>query len=164
MNTIPSKQMGRYNRLICQTQAVYHEAALRLGMADSAMGVLYELHAQGGACALQEICLGCGMPKQTINSALRKLEAQGIVTLQAHGRSKDVCLTPAGKELAEKTAGCLIEAENEVLASWPEADTELYLNLTEAFLVGLRDKVKTFTTATSITPKNPQEDSYDSAF
>ena len=136
--------MGRFNRLVGQTQAVYHDAARRLGLTDSALEILYALHAEGGACPLREICRNCSIPKQTISSALRRLEDQGAVTCTAHGRSKTVSLTPEGRALAERTVGQLIAAENAVLDGWPEADTERYLALTEAFLVAMREKIRDF--------------------
>ena len=144
LNTIPSPQMGRFNRLIGQTQAVYHDAARRLGLSDSALEILYALHAEGGACPLREICRNSCIPKQTIGSALRKLEEQGAVTCTAQGRRKLVSLTPEGRALAERTVGQLIAAENAVLDGWLEADTERYLALTEAFLIAMREKIRDF--------------------
>ena len=136
--------MSRFNQLIGQTQAVYHEAALRLGLSDSVQDMLYVLLEQGGDCPLQTLCQRCALPKQTINSALRKLEAQGTVSLRPHGRGKRVSLTPAGQALAERTVGRLIAAENAILAAWPEEDTARYLALTEAFLTALRKNVRNF--------------------
>ena len=34
----------------------------------------------------------------------------------------------------------MIQAENEIFASWSEADVEQYLLLTERFLMGFREK------------------------
>ena len=36
-----------------------------------------------------------------------------------------------------------MQAENEIFASWPEADVEKYLELTEHFLTALGEKAKT---------------------
>ncbi|MDE6895864.1 MAG: MarR family transcriptional regulator, partial [Lachnospiraceae bacterium] len=61
----------------------------------------------------------------------------------AGSRHKKVCLTEAGRELAERTAKRIMQAENEIFASWPEADVEKYLELTEHFLTALGEKAKT---------------------
>ena len=45
-----SKQLRRFNRLVGETDAVYHELANRLGLSDSAFQILYTLRAEGGAC------------------------------------------------------------------------------------------------------------------
>ena len=46
------------------------------------------------------------------------------------------------KILAEKTAGKVIAAENEIFASWPQEDVEKYLELTEAYLIALKEKTQ----------------------
>lgn len=101
--TQQSKQLRRFNRLVGETDAVYHELANRLGLSDSAFQILYTLQSEDGACPLRDICAFSGLTKQTVNSALRKLEAEGSVTTESSGaRHKTVTLTPKGAELAEK--------------------------------------------------------------
>lgn len=138
-----SKEMKRYNHLIGEINAVYHEMSLNLGMSDSAMMVLYTICNCGDCCLLQEICHLSGMSKQTINSAIRKLEAERIVYLESVGsKNKNVCLTDAGKHLAKRTAIPIIEAENKIFASWPKEDVNKYLELTEKFLIEIKEKSK----------------------
>lgn len=139
----PSKEMRRYNHLVGEIDGVYHEMSLRLGLSDSAMIVLYTLCDSGSPCPLRDICHRSGLSKQTVNSALRKLEAEGVVYLEpVSARSKRVCLTEAGQALADKTAGKVIRIENDIFASWPRNDVEQYLELTERFLLALREQAK----------------------
>ena len=139
----PSKEMRRYNHLVGEIDGVYHEMSLRLGLSDSAMIVLYTLCDSGGPCPLRDICRRSGLSKQTVNSALRKLEAEGVVYLEpVSARSKRVCLTEAGLDLAGRTAGRIIRIENDIFASWPREDVEQYLELTERFLLDLRERAK----------------------
>ncbi len=44
--------------------------------------------------------------------------------------------------MAERTAGRVIEAENQIFASWTKEDVEKYLELTEAYANALKEKVK----------------------
>ena len=139
--------MKRFNHLLGEIEAVYHEMALKFGQSDSVMNILYTICDYGESCPLQEICRRSGISKQTINSALRKLEREGIVySEQAGVKGKNVCLTEKGKELAGDTAVRVIEAENGILASWPEEDVKRYLELTERFLVGIKEKAKEINT------------------
>ena len=139
----PSKAMRRYNHLVGEIDGVYHEMSLKLGLSDSAMIVLYTICDSGSSCPLRDICLRSGLSKQTVNSALRKLEAEGVVYLEpVSARSKSVCLTEAGQALAAETAGKIIRIENDIFDSWPQADVEQYLELTERFLLALRDKAE----------------------
>ena len=143
MENYVSKEMKRCNYLIGEIDAVYHEMALNLGLSDSAMRILYAICDSGESCLLQEICRRSGVSKQTINSAIRKLEAEGIVYLEpAGGKSKNVCLTKEGKRLAEQTVIRIMEAENDILASWAKEDVDKYLGLTEEFLTAIREKAK----------------------
>lgn len=143
MNCSTSKEIKRYNHLIGEIDAVYHEMSLKLGVSDSVMTILYTICDHGDCCLLQEICRRSGVSKQTINSAIRKLEREGIVYLEpAGGKNKNVCLTETGKRLAGQTAAQIIDAENEIFASWPEEDVNRYLELTERFLGAIREKSK----------------------
>lgn len=137
-----SKSLKRYNHLIGELEGVYHEAALKLGMSDSVCKILYTICNEGGECLLNGICKLTGLSKQTVNSAIRNLEGQGLVVLRAvDGKAKEVVLTERGREMGETTALRIIRIENEIFASWQESDVETYLALTNRFLEDLRRKV-----------------------
>ncbi|MBO4982290.1 MAG: MarR family transcriptional regulator [Lachnospiraceae bacterium] len=141
MATYTSNEMKRYNYLVGEMNAVYHDISLHLGLSDSAMIILYTICDNGDRCLLQEISRRSGVSKQTINSAIRKLEEEGIVYLKSAGaKNKNVCLTDEGKQLAKHTAIRLIEMENDIFASWEKDDIEKYLELTERFLTSLKEK------------------------
>ncbi|ANU45483.1 MarR family transcriptional regulator [Enterocloster clostridioformis] len=134
-------QMQRFNLLMSEIDTAYHDAALKLGMSDSAMLVLYTLCSCGGECMLGDITSGAS--KQTINSALRKLESEGIVYLEVfEGRKKKVYLTEKGRQLARDTVLRVIEAENEIFASWSDEEKSIYIDLTQRYLADFKEKVK----------------------
>lgn len=144
-----SKTLRRLNHLISETNAAYHEVSVRLGLSDSIMQILYTICAYGDSrrCPLHAIRTQTGISKQTINSALRKLEGEGLVYLeQSGGRHKDVCLTPEGAALAERTVSKIIAAENAVFTSWKPEDVESYLTLTEKYLTAFREEAKSHIT------------------
>lgn len=143
MNSFTSKDLKHFNHLITEMDAAYHEISLKLGLSDSAMSILYTICNYGESCLLQDICRQSGLSKQTINSALRKLETGNILYLEMAGaKSKRVTLTDAGKALAQKTALQVINTENEIFASWSREDVEKYLELTEDYLTALKEKAK----------------------
>lgn len=134
-------QMKHFNLLVSEIDTAYHDAALKLGMSDSAMLVLYTLCSYGGECMLGDITSGAS--KQTINSALRKLETEGIVYLEIFGgRKKKVYLTDKGRQLAGDTVFRVIEAENEIFASWSDEEKRIYIDLTQRYLTDFKEKVK----------------------
>ena len=138
-----SRELRRYNYLFGETMAAYHEMYLKLGMSDSAITILYAVLENGGKRPLQEVRHYTGLSKQTANSALRTLEKEDILYLEMTGsKNKTVCLTEKGKLLAEKTAGRVLAAENEIFASWTQEDADKYLELTETFLLALKEKTR----------------------
>ncbi|MBQ8296170.1 MAG: MarR family transcriptional regulator [Ruminococcus sp.] len=141
MESYATKDMKRFNHLTSEINAVYHETALKLGLSDSAMLILYTICNCGESCLLSDICRLSGISKQTINSALRKLEHEGIVCLEnIDGRKKSVHLTEKGKVFAGNTVIRVIRMENEVFDSWTETERKLYLDLTNRFLNELKEK------------------------
>lgn len=143
MHTHASKELRRYNYLSNEIAAAYHELSLKLGLPDSSMIVLYAICDQGDSRLLRDICRNSGISKQTVNSALRKLEKEGIVYLEAAGsKNKRVCLTPQGKLLAGQTAARITEIENDIFSSWQKEDVEKYLELTERYLNDFRERGK----------------------
>lgn len=138
-----SKELRRINHLLAEMNGAYHEAAVRLGLSDSVMQVLYALCSAGDPCPLQTIVRLSGVSKQTINSAIRKLEREGAVRLEAaEGRGKNVRLTPEGQALARRTVLPLMEIEDEIYASWTGEELAEYLALNERYLAALKEKTK----------------------
>lgn len=136
-----SSNLKRYNHLSGEIQACYHEASLKFGISDSVSIILYTICNAGEKHSLSAICKESGLTKQTVNSALRRLESDGIVYTEAvDGKSKNVCLTDRGKEYVKGNALKLINLENDIFSSWDEEDVQKYLGLTERFLVSLKER------------------------
>ena len=127
--------LQRFNYLVGEIDALYHEAALQFGLPDSAVQVLYTVCVEGDGCGIGRIIRRCGMSKQTLNSALRRLEAEGAICLKADsGRRKRVCLTETGKALAERTVCRLIDIENGIFEMWTQEERDGYIGLTQRYL------------------------------
>lgn len=143
MQTQFSAQMRRLNLLASAIDEAYHTAARRLGLTDSAMSILYAVCSCGAPCPLSRITRLTGISRQTINSALRKLEADGIVQLvPLRGRTKQVVLTQQGSELAEKTVARIFVIENAIFDSWTPAERDLFLELMQRYLGAFKEKSK----------------------
>ena len=148
------EQTKRFNNLTSEINAAYHEAARKLGLSDSAMSILYTICLNGDSCSLSDIVTLSGISKQTINSALRKLEKSGVAETRG-GKKKQVHLTEAGKALAQNSALRILNIENEIFDSWPSAEFERYIALTEKYLSAFKEKIKELSTS--------GEQRYDSA-
>lgn len=133
------ERIRRLNALLSETNGVYHSLAQHLGLSDSTMQVLYTALAEGGSCTVRQVCLLTGTSRQTISSALRKMEQAKLISLQAvDGKQKRILLTEEGRALAERTAGVELKLEAAIFESWADADAEAYLHLSERYLKDLR--------------------------
>lgn len=127
------------NYLTAELDALYHQASRKLGLSDSVSRVLYTICDTGEECLLSDIYKKSGTSKQTVNSAIRQLEREGMLYLEPYrGRSKRVVLTEQGKALMERTAARIYEAENQALSAWPREDLEAYVSFLERALRDLR--------------------------
>ena len=107
-----ARQLRRINYLASEMDSLYHLADLRLGISDSVSLVLYALYDGEGRCPLGDIYKMSGVSKQTLNSAVRALEKDGILYLEPYkGRAKLAVLTEKGQAYAEQTAARLLHAE-----------------------------------------------------
>ncbi len=136
-----SERLHRINYLMAETDALYHRAALQLGISDSAMLVLYTVYDYGEGCLLSNVYHLSGASKQTVNSAVRKLEREDILYLKPDGRGKRIYLTQKGKRYAEQTAGRLYATECNALATWTDAEIDSYLFLMEKYAQSLREQI-----------------------
>lgn len=128
-----------FDRHYKEMNDLYHETARALGLSDSAQMILYTLCELGDGCLQKDICDRCFLTKQTVHSAVRKLEAEGFVTLSAgKGRDMHLTLTPDGRKLAERTVVPLMDAEFRAMESLSPEEQAVFLRLSEAYLSALR--------------------------
>lgn len=138
-----SRPIQQINYLTMELGELYHRAAVRLGLSDSAMCVLYALHDQGERCLLSEIYKRTDISKQTVNSAIRKLEGEGMLYLEPYcGKSKRVCLTEKGKAYVQETVARLYAAECSVFDSWQEEEIKAYIRLLEKYTEDFRKRIQ----------------------
>ena len=136
-------EVKRINYLHSEINNVFHVMSQQMGLSDSVSCILYTICNFGDSCLLTDIINMTGIPKQTVNSALRKMEGDGYLQLETtQTRRKKVVLTEAGKLLAQKTAEQMIRMENEIYASWTEEERQLHLTLTQRYLDQLKEKAK----------------------
>lgn len=138
-----SARIHRINYLNAEIDALYHHASLKLGLSDSASMVLYTIYDNGESCLLGDIYKQSGVSKQTVNSAIRKLENEGVIYLEQHsGRTKKVMLTDAGKEYVQRTVARLFDAETAAFESWTEEEINAHIGLTEKYADSLREQIE----------------------
>lgn len=135
------QELKKFNRLYKEIDEVYHALSLRMGLSDSAFMILYALAEYGDNCLQKDISQYYCISRQTINSSIKKLEAQGFLTLEkGKRREQHIHLTSAGQQLMEKAISPVIQMENSIFeAMGPEESQEL-LRLMEKYVSLYREK------------------------
>lgn len=129
----------QYTCLAGEINALYHEAAVKAGISDSVQNILYILCEKGGTYLQSEISKLTGISRQTINSAIRRLEKEGIVYLKpGKGRNTILCLTEKGEKFSSEKIRPLYEIENKIWNEWTEEERQQYLKLTKKYRDGLK--------------------------
>ena len=125
-----SKYLKEYNHIYKEANDIYHEIARKLQLSDSALDIFYTIFEIGDNCLQRDICKASCMPKQTVNSSIRKLQTDGYLTLSpGKGRSMHIHLTASGKKLIQEKLLPLIQIENDTLASFSPEECEQLLRL-----------------------------------
>lgn len=138
-----SVQIHKINALCAETDGIYHQAGLKLGVPDSTLRVLYAIFDQGDGCLLADVCRLSSLSKQTVHSAIHQLEKQEMLALVPYrGHAKKVQLTPKGQEYVQKTAGILYAAERRAYADWSQEEIRQLLTLTQKYNDSLRAQVE----------------------
>lgn len=126
-----------------EQDAIYHNVAVRFGLSDTTMWVLYVLSDDSKIRTQQELCQTTFFPKQTVNTAINKLVKQGFVALEPIPNTKNkkkILLTDEGKELVNQTMLKLVEAENNAYAKLTTDELLMYLELSRRITKNLREQ------------------------
>lgn len=134
MNTNVIQLIRKINYLFSEIDSLYHLVSVKLDISDSISSILYTIYEEGDECLLSHVYKKSGISKQTVNSAIRKLEKENILYLEKHsGKSKKIILTDKGKEYIKQTAALLYQAEIDAFSSWDDDDIYMYIHLLEKY-------------------------------
>ena len=141
MKNNSSKRMLEFNEVMKENNDLYSNLAKKFKMSDCMLWILYILREENKVLTQSDICNMMCIPKQTVNSSLKKMEAEGYIELLNINdkRSKQVSLTEKGLDLANNTVDIIISKENNALSKMDEKEQELLINLRRKFNDLLKD-------------------------
>lgn len=143
-----------YNRAYKRSNGVYHRLAKRFGIPDTALWVLYALRESEAPLTQTEMCGILALSKQTVNSALKKLEEDGCLRLESwpeDRRSKRLYLTEKGGALAEASAGAVWDLEARAFLHLTEEERRELIRLEEKYVDALEEQEKALTVLEKVT-------------
>lgn len=137
-----SKYLKEYNHIYKETNDIYHEIARKLQLSDSALDIFYTIFEMGDNCLQRDICKASCMPKQTVNSSIRKLQTDGYLTLSpGKGRSMHIHLTASGQKLIQEKLVPLIRIENDAFEDMTVEECEQLIHLNAKYNQALRSRL-----------------------
>ena len=141
MKNNSSKRMLEFNEVMKENNDLYSNLAKKFKMSDCMLWILYILREENKVLTQSDICNMMCIPKQTVNSSLKKMEAEGYIELLNINdkRSKQVSFTEKGLDLAINTVDIIISKENNALSKMDEKEQELLINLLRKFNDLLKD-------------------------
>jgi DNA-binding MarR family transcriptional regulator len=136
------KMIHHVNTIFNEISSLYHQAGEKLGLADSEMAVLYLMCDQDKALSQSDIIQMTGMSKQTVNSAVIRMENNGWIRRNdTDTRRKTLLLSPAGQKLVEKLILPFMAEEETIFSSWTQEEKQMYLHLNERYREALQNIV-----------------------
>lgn len=132
-----------FNQLLKRMDNVYDNLAKSSGISDTAFWIIYTVKNEKETYKQKDLCVMWSYSKQTINSALKKLEEQNIIKLVAvpeNKKDKKIVLTEQGEKIAKKLIEPVNEIEKKSLASIK--DRKEFLNLFKKYIETIEEETK----------------------
>lgn len=133
--------LARYNQLCRGYDDIYRQAALEAGISFVPYYILLMLCCTDQPQTQSDIQKNSFYPKQTINSAVMRLQALGYLTLHPQGRRKILTLTEAGMEFCRQRVFPVLTAEEESFMELSLQEQEQLLFTTEKHLMLFRQRL-----------------------
>lgn len=140
---IAGNRLAEYNSMIKEHENLYRQIAKRFGLSECAFWILYSLRETDVAVTQSELCFALSQPKQTINTALKKLEDAQIIELlsEKDKRRKQIQLTEKGEQFARQTVDLVIQLENKAFDAFTEAEQKILMTLLHKYTDNLKNNL-----------------------
>ena len=141
------------DRIYNETNLLYHRLARACGLSDCAFWLLYTLRAEEVPMTQTQLGEMLSLPKQTVNSSLKKLMEAGYLRLKAADgnlKNKQILITEAGDAFLRRTVDRVFGVENAAGARLTAEERRVLLTLSQKLLDAFLVETETFlqTTAT----------------
>ena len=134
-----------FNQLLKKMDNVYDKLAKSSGISDTAFWIIYTIKNEKETYKQKDLCVMWSYSKQTINSALKKLEEQNIIKLVSvpeNKKDKKIILTDYGEQIAKELIDPVNEIEKESLKQLKEAN--IFIDLFKKYIETMEEKSEKF--------------------
>ena len=135
------------DRIYNENTLLYNRLARACGLPDCAFWLLYTLRSEEAPLTQTQLSEQLSLPKQTVNSALKKLVEEGVLRLEAADgnlKNKRVCLTEAGETFLRRTVDRVFGVESAAAARLTEEERSALVALSQKLLDAFRAETEAF--------------------
>ena len=134
-----------FNQLLKRMDNVYDKLAKSSGISDTAFWIIYTVKNEKETYKQKDLCDMWSYSKQTINSALKRLEEQNIIKLESvleNKKDKKIVLTKTGEKIAKELIEPVNEIEKKSLGKIKEKRE--FLNLFKKYIETIEEETENF--------------------
>lgn len=134
-----------FNQLLKKMDSVYDKLAKSSGISDTAFWIIYTVKNEKETYKQKDLCVMWSYSKQTINSALKKLEEQNIIQLESvpeNKKDKKIILTEYGEKIAKELIEPVNEIERKSLRNIKER--KAFVNLFKEYIETMEQETEKF--------------------
>lgn len=138
------KRIAELNKLYKRNNELCRNVSSAVNLSETTFWILYFLR-YDGVHTQKDLCDVSFQPRQTVNSSIKKLEAEGYITLsfaKANRKNKIVTLTEKGEKLACQTADKVLAAELKTFSLMNDDEIEQLLRLYNKYLTILEAEIE----------------------
>ena len=140
-----SENLMKFINLDKELNSIYQKQSKKFEISETTILILYAIRASENGVTQKEIIEEYLLPKQTVNSAMKKLLDEGKVFVsEKNGREKRLLLTKEGVKMAAKSADLILEAEKKAFFSFTEKEQKTIVSLLEKYNKRLEDEMNRF--------------------
>ena len=135
------------DRIYNENTLLYHRLPRACRLPDCAFWLLYTLRSEEAPLTQTQLSEQLSLPKQTVNSALKKLVEEGVLRLEAADgnlKNKRVCLTEAGEAYLRRTVDRVFGVESAAAARLTEEERSALVALSQKLLDAFRAETEAF--------------------
>lgn len=148
MKSAISALLNEFNQLHKEMDIIYHNYAKSYGLSDTGFWILYCVSENNGSLTQRELCSDWSLSPQTVNSALKSLESQGIITLEAvpdNKKNKLIKLSEMGLDIVNEVIIPLMQVESESFTALTDEECSQMLSTTKKHVSILNEKIGAIT-------------------
>ncbi len=144
MNDSNVSEFEQFNLLYKELDKSYEEYFACCGLSACAMWVIYSLRVDGDFMTQTDISKRYFLNKQSVSSAIQKLEKDGYVSIQTapnNAKNKLLQLTEKGCRFAEETIDKLLTAEQSAFDGLTQEEQRELIRLYQKYMKALKNGI-----------------------